>query len=147
MYRKKKLINYLSSWRKFSMLLSKSSWEVSEPISITFLPSAFESLTHLATRRRGDVVTTSLCTFQRRRRYVSNETPNDVSVERRQEVSAVCLHDVLLVCCNDISTRCNDDVPSIRLYNVSNRFQMKHPTMSQWYVTKTSQWYISLTFH
>ena len=42
--------------------------------------------THPAKRRRGDVVTMSLCTSQRRRRYVSNETPNDVSVERRQDV-------------------------------------------------------------
>ena len=32
-------------------------------------------LSHPATERRGDVVTTSLCASQRRRRYVSNETP------------------------------------------------------------------------
>ena len=31
--------------------------------------------THPATRRRGDIVTASLCTSQRSRRYVSNETP------------------------------------------------------------------------
>ena len=36
-------------------------------------------------------------------RYVSNETPNNVSVERRQDVSAVRLHDVLLECCNDFT--------------------------------------------
>ena len=35
-----------------------------------------------ATRRRGDVVTMSFSTSQRRRRYVSNETPNDVLMER-----------------------------------------------------------------
>ena len=52
---------------------------------------------HPVTRRRGDVVTTSLCTSQWRCRYVSNETPNDVSVIR--------LHDVLLVCRNDVSKR------------------------------------------
>ena len=40
-------------------------------------------LTLPAKRRRGDVVTTSLCTSQRRCRYVSSETPNDVSMERR----------------------------------------------------------------
>ena len=40
-------------------------------------------ITHPATRRRGDVVTKSLCTSQRRRNYVLNETPNDVSMERR----------------------------------------------------------------
>ena len=38
---------------------------------------------HLATRRRGDAAMTSLCMLQRRRRYVSNEAPNGVSVERR----------------------------------------------------------------
>ena len=62
---------------------------------------------HPATRRRGDVVTMSLCMSQRRRRYVSNETSNDVSVERRQDVSVVRPHDI------------------------SNKSQMKHPTTSQ----------------
>ena len=33
-----------------------------------------EKPAHTATRRRGDVVTTSLYTSQQRRRYVSNET-------------------------------------------------------------------------
>ena len=40
-------------------------------------------MAHPVSRRRDDVVTTSLCTSQWRRRYVSNETPDDVSVERR----------------------------------------------------------------
>ena len=93
---------------------------------------------HPATRRRGNVVTTSLCTSQRRRRYVSNETPNDVSVERRQDVSVVRLHDVLLVCRDDVPWGRNDDVPSVRLHDVSNKSQMKHPTTSQWYVSTTS---------
>ena len=70
-------------------------------------------VSHPATRRRSDVVTTSLCTSQWRRRYVSNETPSDVSV--------------------------------VRLYDVSNKSQMKHPMTSQWYVTKTSQWYVFMT--
>ena len=39
------------------------------------------------------------------------------------------------------------NVPSVRLFDVSNKSQMKHPTTSQWYVTKTSQWYVSLTSH
>ena len=34
-----------------------------------------------ALRRRGDVATTSLCTSKRHRRYVSNEIPNEVSME------------------------------------------------------------------
>ena len=90
---------------------------------------------------------TSLCTSQRRRRYVSNETPNDVSVERRQDVSVVRLHDVLLVCCDDVSRGRNDDVLSVRLHYVSDKSQMKHPTTSQWYVTRASQWYVSTTSH
>ena len=43
-------------------------------------------MTYPATRRRGNVVTTSLGTSQQRRRYVSNETPNNSLVERRQDV-------------------------------------------------------------
>ena len=103
------------------------------------------SSTHPATRRRGNVVTTSLCTSQWRRRYVSNETPNNVSVERRQDVSVVHLHHVLLVCRDDVSWGRNDEVPSVRLHNVSNKSQMKHPMTSQWYVTKTFQWYVFTT--
>ena len=60
-------------------------------------------VSHPALRRRGDVAATSLCTSQRRRRYVSNETPNDVSMERREDVSMVRLHDVLLERHNDVS--------------------------------------------
>ena len=43
-------------------------------------------MSHLAARRRSDIVMASVYTSQGRRRYVSNETPNDVSVERFQEV-------------------------------------------------------------
>ena len=101
--------------------------------------------THPETRRRGDVVTTSLCMSQWRRRYVSNETLNEVSVERRQDVSVVRLHNVLLVCCDDVSWGRNEDVPYVRLHDVSNKSQMKHPMTSQFYVTKTSQRYVSTT--
>ena len=52
---------------------------------------------------------TSLCTSQWRRRYVSNETPNNVSVERRQDVSVVRLHEVLFVCHDDVSRGRNND--------------------------------------
>ena len=93
---------------------------------------------HPAFRRRGNVATTSLCTSQRRRRYVSNETPNDVSMERRQDVSVVRLYDVLLERHNDVSKGRNNDAPSLRLHDVSNKSQMKHPTTSQWYVSTTS---------
>ena len=61
--------------------------------------------THPATRCRSDVVTTSLCTSQRRCRYVSNETPCDVSVERLQDVSVVRLHDILLERRDNVSRR------------------------------------------
>ena len=70
-----------------------------------------KNLAHPATRRRGDVVTTSLCTSQRRRRYVSNETPNNVSVERCQDISVVGLFNVLLVCCDDVSWGRNTTSP------------------------------------
>ena len=98
-------------------------------------------------RRRSDVATRSLCTSQWRRRYVSNETPNDVSMVRRQDVSVVRLHDFLLERPNDVSKGRNSHVPSWRLRDVSNKSQMKHPTTSQWYFTKMSQWYVSTTFH
>ena len=87
--------------------------------------------TQPATRRRGDVVTTSLYRSQWRRRYVSNETPNDVSVESRQDVSVVRLHYVLLELRDDVLRGRNNDVPSVRLHDASNMSQMKHPTTSQ----------------
>ena len=80
----------------------------------------FANVSHPALRRRGDVAATSLCTSQRRRRYVSNETPNDVSMERRQDVSVVRLY-VLLERHNDVSKGCNNDAPSLRLHDVSNK--------------------------
>ena len=97
---------------------------------------------HPALRRRGDVGTTSLCTSQLRGRYVPNQEPNDILMERRQDVSVVCLHEVLLERRNNVSKECNNDVPS-----VCSKSQMKHQTTSQWYVAKTSQWYVSTTSH
>ena len=94
-----------------------------------------------------DVVATSPCTSQRHRKYFPNETPNDVSLERRQDVSLVCPHNVLLERRDDVFKGHNNDVPSVRLHDVSSKSQMKHPTTSQWYVTKTSQWYVSTTSH
>ena len=81
----------------------------------------FANVSHPALRRRGDVAATSLCTSQRRRRYVSNETPNDVSMECRQDVSVVRLYDVLLERHNDVSKGRNSDAPSLRLHDVSNK--------------------------
>ena len=102
---------------------------------------------HPATRHRRNVVTTSLCTSQRRRRYVSNETPNDVSMERHQDVSVVRLRDILLERRDDVSRGRNNEALSVRLHDFSNKSQMKHPTTSHWYVPKTSQGHLSTTSH
>ena len=76
--------------------------------------------THPARGRCEDVVATSFCPFQQRRRYVSNETPNDVSVERRQDISVVRLHDVFKECRDNVSMVRNNDTPLVRLHGVSN---------------------------
>ena len=81
----------------------------------------------------------ALCTSQQCRWYVSKEAPNGISLERRPDVSVVRLHDVLLECRDDVLRGRYDNVPSVCLYDVSNKSQMKHPTTSQWYVTKASQ--------
>ena len=104
-----------------------------------------EWMPHSAIRRRGDVVTTSLCTSQQRRRYVPNKTPNDVSLEYRQGVSVVRLHDVLLEHRDDVLKGPNNDVSSVRLHNVSNKSQMKHPRTSQWYVSTMFHYYVPTT--
>ena len=74
-----------------------------------------------ALRRRGDIAATSLSTSQQRGRYVSNETPNDVLTERRQDVSVVSPYDVLLERHNDVSKGRNNEAPSLRLHDVSNK--------------------------
>ena len=99
--------------------------------------------TNLTTRPLGDVITMS----QRHCRSLTNETPNDVSVERHQDLCMVHIHGVLLERRDEVLRRRNNDVPSVRVHNVSNKSQMKHPTMSQWNVTKTSHWYASTTPH
>ena len=70
-----------------------------------------------SSRRRSDVSLYVPATSQ----YVSNETPNDVSMERRQDVSVVCLHDVLLERPNEVSKGPNNDAPSLRLHDVSKK--------------------------
>ena len=99
-------------------------------------------MTHPAIWRRGDVVTTCLCTQVRpkwntQRRLVGT-SPRHLKG---------CLHDVLLERGDDFLKGRNNDVPSVRLHDVSNKSQMKHPTTFQWYVTKTSQLYASTTSH
>ena len=99
---------------------------------------------HLARGGHEHVVATSFCPSQRRRRYVSNETFNDVSVERRQDVPVVRLQDVIKERCDNVSRVRNNQVPLARLHYVSNQPQMKHLTMSWWYVAKTPQRYVSM---
>ena len=85
---------------------------------------------HSARNCRGNVVPTSLCTFQQRLVYFSNEAPNNVLVERHQDVSANRLHEVLLELRGDVSRGRNNEVPSVNLDNISNKFQTKHPKAS-----------------
>ena len=116
-------------------------------VSLKVYQNSSDECAHLTTRLRGDIVTTSLCTSQQRCRYISNKTPNDLSVEHRKDISVVPLHNIILECRVDVSRGRNDNVPSVRLHNISNKSQMKHPTTSQWCVTKTSQWYLLTTSH
>ena len=73
--------------------------------------------THPATSRCKNVIVMSLCISKQRRRYVSNETPNDGSVGRSQDVSVVRLRAVLLESCSDVSRRRNES-PSVLLHDV-----------------------------
>ena len=107
----------------------------------------FSINSHPATRCRGNVLTTSLCMSHRLRKYVSNEKLHYFSVEGRKVVSVVRPQNVLLERSKDVWRGRNNNVPSIRLHDVANKSQMKHPTTSQWYITKTFQWNISSTPH
>ena len=91
---------------------------------------AIKTASHSTARCHADIVKMSLSTFNQRRRCVSNETPNDISIER--------LHGVLLKPRDDISRGGNKDFPSARLNDVSIKFQMKHSTISHWYLTNGS---------
>ena len=134
---------------KLDPQLLLKSWPTNRNQNLThkWYSKTSPQLPHLATRHRRNVVTTSLCMAQWRRRYISNEAPNDVSVEHRQDVSVVRLHNFLLKRRDNVSRGRNDDVPSVRLHDVSDEPQMKHPTTSQLYVTKTSLRYVSTTPH
>ena len=62
-------------------------------------------------------------------------------------ISVVYLHDVLLERRDNVSSGRNNDIPSVRLHDVSNKSQMKHPTTTQWYVSKTSPCYVCTAYH
>ena len=76
--------------------------------------------THPARGRRDNVVSTSFRPSQRRRRYFSNKTPNDVSVERHQDVSVAHPQDVIKERRGNFSRERNNDVPLVRLQEVSD---------------------------
>ena len=77
----------------------------------------------------------------------SKETPHDVSMERHQGVSVVRLHNILQERRDNFSRGCNNDVSSVRLHDVPNKSQMKHPMTGHWYTTQISQWYVSTMSH
>lgn len=107
------LVSDSSHLANMSSLFQRFSFDVIAFLSVHDLPLRVHLETaHPATRRRGEVVATSLCT-PRDSRYVSDETPNDVSV--------ACLHDVLLKRRGNVSIVHNNNVPSICLQDVSNK--------------------------
>ena len=82
---------------------------------------------HQETRCRTDVVTTFLCTFQQRHRHVSNEIPNDVLVERRENVSVVCLRYLIMAFHKDITMTPHQ--------YVATTSQTSHKWNTQWHFT------------
>ena len=70
--------------------------------------------------RHDEVLEASFCLFQPCRSYVSNETLNNVSVERWQDVTVVCLQGVIEEHCDNVSRVRNNDVPLVHLHKVSN---------------------------
>ena len=80
----------------------------------------FKSTPNPTPRRLVNVVMTSLCTSQQRHRHASTETPNDVSMERRQDLSVVRLHGILLERGDNVSRERYNDVPPVRLHFGSN---------------------------
>ena len=125
-----------------SVLDHEGSW----PFNTTLRFLSSENLaTHPAAKRCSNFLTTSFYTPQPCRGYMSNITTNSVSMERRQDVSQVRLHDVLLERCSDVSRGRNNYIPSVCLNSASKKSQMKHLTISQWYIIKISQWYVFTT--
>ena len=77
-------------------------------------------ITHPARGRCEDVVVTIFSQSRRHRRYVSNETPNKVLVERRQDASVVRLQDIIKERLDNVSRVRNNDASLVRLHEVSN---------------------------
>ena len=55
-------------------------------IQVCFFKKKSEGYSQPARRLHGDIVPTLFCPFQQPHSYISNETPNDVSTERREVV-------------------------------------------------------------
>ena len=85
-----------------------------------------ETISHPALRRRSDVSLYVPVTSQVHLKWNIQRSLD----ERREDVSMVRLYDVLLERHNDVSKGRNNDAPSLRLHDVSNKSQMKHPTTS-----------------
>ena len=81
-----------------------------------------------------EILTTSLCTYHWRRRYVSNEALNHVLPKR---LSGTSVQHLIGMSWRRLKRTSHE--------YVSDKSQMKHPTTSQWWVTKRYQWYISTT--
>ena len=79
-----------------------------------------DTTSHPARRCPDDIVATSFRPSELRWIYVSNETPNDVSEERRQDVSLVRLHDVVNEHRDNVSRVRDKDVPLARLHYLPN---------------------------
>ena len=80
----------------------------------------FHMPSHPENGRRDDIVATFFCPSQRHHKYVSNETPNNASVERRKDVLVVRRQDVIKERCDNVSRVLNNSVSLVRLHDVSN---------------------------
>ena len=97
------------------------------------------SLRNVVTTSQEYVTTAYIGTSSRRLKLVSNETPNDASMVRHQDVSVVHLHDAAKYRCSDVSKVPNHNVPS--------KSQMKHLVKLPWHVYTTSLNYVGITLY
>ena len=115
---------------------STSPWYVAKT-SWWYVPTA--SLRNVVTTSQDCVTTTFIGMSSRRLKLVSNETPNDASMVRHQDVSVVQLHDAAQERCSDVSK-----VPN---HNVSSKSRMKHSVKLTWHVSTTSLNYVAITLY
>ena len=82
------------------------------------------------------IVENFICTRQRRHWYVSHETPNDVSLERHQDISVGTSHGFIRTVLM-MSQKYETITPINSLHDASNQSQMKYPTKLRAYIAKT----------